>query len=259
MREIWATEKNQPLFQSMKIVLAQSGSTLEVEFSLFSYWNFFTADRADTVRFYPEGKAYPRSTPNAAANFSGPTTILANGAFPFSSQYYEVRTAADTMTAIVVNTDADAVIRSDNAARNHELRVSSGIVTAPYQVLANGMKVSLIVDQADQWRTLYLSSTTRRDVVRVQSEASPNPLRLSDAISLSLPVNEPATTEGEVFLLSSSLDLVFSDHVQVTESFGNNLLLVSAKSIQSRVSSGIYFIVARVGGSEYRWKVAIIQ
>jgi hypothetical protein len=259
MREIWREERNQPLFPSMMVVLARHGSSIESEYTLFNYWNFFTADRADPYRFYPEGQAYPRFVPNAAADYAGTTTVLANGAFPFSSQFYEIRFGSDTVTTIVSNVETEAVLRNDNSARNLQLRITSGSPVGPYQTFANGLKYSLVVDRLPAWRTSYLSSLSKSDIARVQTEAVPNPLRLSEATNLMLPVNESASTEAEIFILSSSLDLVFSDHYRVAESYGNRYVFVPVQNLQSKVGSGIYFVIARVADSEYRWKVAIIQ
>jgi hypothetical protein len=66
-------------------------------------------------------------------------------------------------------------------------------------------------------------------------------------------------SSARIYLLSSSLDLVFSGDYSVVESFGNRLAYVPAADMQSRVSSGIYFVVARCDDAELTWKVAIVQ
>ena len=185
--------------------------------------------------------------------------MLTNGAFPFSGQFYEVRTGSDTVTAIVTNVDADAVTKFDNASRTLELRVTTGTPAGSYQSLANGLKFSLAVSNLDAWRTWFLSSLSKSDIPRILSNAFPNPLRLFEASNLLLPVTESPNQEGEVFILTSSLDLAFSDHFSVTESSGARYLMISTRTLQSRLNSGVYFIVARVGGNEYQWKVAVIQ
>ncbi len=119
--------------------------------------------------------------------------------------------------------------------------------------------MSLIVSRLDQWRSFYLSSSTKGDISRLQSEASPNPFRISDVPGLTLPVNEATASIAEVFVLSSSLDLVFSSRFPVSESFGNRYVLVPSKDLQPKVATGVYFVLARVDASEYRWKVAIVQ
>jgi len=258
MRAIWEKEQSQPLFQGMRSALESYGTNLEAEYALFTYWNFFTADRADTVRFYPEGKSYPRLVRNAAVTFSGSTAVMSNGAFPFSAQMYEVVYGSDTVNAFVVNTDADAVLRGDNAVRNLEVRVSlTG--AGPHQTLANGLSFSLLVDQLQQWRPFFLSSASKDDIATVQKEASPNPLRLSDNQTLVLPVDEPVASEAEVLIVGSSLDLAFSDRLAVTELYGKTVIAIPTQNLRSKIASGVYVVLARVGEREYRWKVAVIR
>jgi len=258
MRAIWEQEQSQPLFQGMRSALETYGTTLEAEYTSFAYWNFFTADRADTVRFYPEGKSYPRLVRNAAATFSGSTVIMANGAFPFSAQMYEVAYGSDTVSAFVVNTDVDAVLRGDNAVRNLEVRVSlTG--AGSHQTLANGLKFSLLVEQLQQWRPFFLSSASRDDIATAHKEASPNPLRLSDSQSLVLPVDEPVATDAEVLIVGSSLDLAFSDRFSVTELYGRTVIAIPTQNLRSKIASGVYVVLARVAEHEYRWKVAVIR
>ncbi len=258
MRAIWEREQSQPLFQGMRSALESYGTTLEAEYTLFTYWNFFTADRADTVRFYTEGKSYPRLIRTDMATFSGSTTILGNGAFPFSAQMYEVAYGSDTVNAFVVNTDVDAVLRGDNAVRNLEVRVSlTG--AGPHQTLANGLKFSLLVDQLQHWRPFFLSSASKDDIATVHKEASPNPLRLSDNQSLILPVDAPVASEAEVFIVSSSVDLAFSGRFSVTELYGRTVIAIPTIILRSKMASGIYVVLARVAEHEYRWKVAVIR
>ena len=258
IRAIWEQEQSQPLFQGMRSALESYGTTLEAEYTSFAYWNFFTADRADTVRFYPEGKSYPRLVRNGAATFSGSTSVIANGAFPFSTQIYEVAYGSDTVNAFVVNTDVDAVLRGDNAVRNVEVRVSlTG--AGPHQTLANGLSFSLLVDQLQQWRSFFLSSASKDDIATVQKEASPNPLRLSDSQSLVLPVDEPVASEAEVLIVGSSLDLAFSGRFSVTELYGKTVIAIPTQNLRSKIASGVYVVLARVAEREYRWKVAVIR
>ena len=65
MRKIWEFEIKEEIMPAINDALAADGSDMNTEYSLFSYWNYFTADRADTVLYYPEGKNYPRFTPNS--------------------------------------------------------------------------------------------------------------------------------------------------------------------------------------------------
>jgi len=45
----------QPFLESTDAALVNIGSNLPTAFSEFTYWNYYTADRADTVKYYPKG------------------------------------------------------------------------------------------------------------------------------------------------------------------------------------------------------------
>ncbi|MDZ7372813.1 MAG: hypothetical protein ONB23_02490 [candidate division KSB1 bacterium] len=59
LREIWERMVNLSAIDAMTAVLKQHGDGFERALAEFQVWNYFTASRADTTRFYPEGHAYP--------------------------------------------------------------------------------------------------------------------------------------------------------------------------------------------------------
>lgn len=60
MRQIWSEMKTSGLFEALDRSLVAVKSNLAMELAEFAVWNFFTAARADTTRFYPEGPFYPQ-------------------------------------------------------------------------------------------------------------------------------------------------------------------------------------------------------
>jgi hypothetical protein len=258
MREIWEGMRTDPFLQSATKVIRRRGSTIEAEFALFSSWNFFTADRADTVRFYNEGKYYPRFLPNATAAFGGLSAAVTTSGYPLSTQLFQFAIPGDTITAVVANVEVNRAIESASVPRSLEVKLVSGQANPPYQKLSKGYTIGFSTDQANAWRTMYLESSTRANA-NAAPDPSPNPFRLSKDSRLALPMGGTKGGSARIYLLSSSLDLVFSGDYSVVESFGNRLAYVPAADMQSRVSSGIYFVVARCDGAELTWKVAIVQ
>ncbi|HEY5615323.1 MAG TPA: hypothetical protein VIL52_04810, partial [Bacteroidota bacterium] len=61
------------------------------------------------------------------------------------------------------------------------------------------------------------------------------------------------------FLLSSSLDLVFSGRYPVSDYLGKRFIRVPTGDFRSSVHSGIYFVVVHCPDVEHRWKVAVIR
>jgi hypothetical protein len=166
---------------------------------------------------------------------------------------------SDTLVAVVANVEADQAEEASTMPRSLGLTLASGNLRPPYQRLAKGYVVGLTVDNSGAWRTLYLESATRSSASAAPPDASPNPLRLSRDAKLSLPI--PGATRGDahIYMFGSSLDLVFSEDYPVSESFGNKMITIPAEALRSRVPSGVYFVIARCGDQEFKWKVAILQ
>jgi hypothetical protein len=258
IREIWEGMKSDPFLQSAGKVLQRHGSTIESEFSLFSYWNFYTADRADPVRFYDDGSSYPRYLPNATLAYDGLTAGITTSGFPLSTQFYQFVIQNDTLVAVVANVEADQAEEASPTPRSFGLTLASGNVKPPYQKLAKGYVVGFTSENSDAWRTLYLESATRSSA-SAAPDASPNPLRLSRDSKLSLPIPGAASSNAHIYMFGSSLDLVFSQDYAVTELFGKKMIAIPVEALRSKVPSGVYFVIARCGDQEFKWKVAILQ
>jgi hypothetical protein len=263
MKEIWTDIRVEPFLQSARDVFAAYGTSWNTEFALFTYWNYFTGDRADTVRFYPEGNHYPRFTPNFSTDFSSSTnsTSVSAGAYPLSSAMFDFHLASeqDTLTAVVANTDIDAAMTGDNAVRQLKIDLSKGLLTDAHVSLANGYNIGISVADGNRWRTFYLLASTQTDIEKLRLQASPNPFRVGESSELSLPLATASDVHASVYFLTSSLTMAYSGEFSVKDQFGSKCIVVPSGQIRSHLSSGIYFVVARIDGSEYQWKVAIIQ
>ncbi|HLA68889.1 MAG TPA: hypothetical protein VJN65_04225 [Bacteroidota bacterium] len=95
--------------------------------------------------------------------------------------------------------------------------------------------------------------------VATSQPAYPNPLKLSSDRPLTLPLHPTTQEVAAVFILTASFDLVLARDYRVVESFGVYSVSVPASDLRTRLQSGIHFVVARLNGEEYRWKVAFIQ
>jgi hypothetical protein len=259
VREIWTGIRAEPFLQSAQAVFAQHGTDWNTEFATFTYWNYFTADRADAVHYYPEGSHYPRFLPNFSADFSGATTTISAGAYPLSSAMYEFHLAQDTVTVIAANTDVEAAISLDNSPRSYEVDLSRGMLPIPHVALSNGYNVGTVAADPSKWHSFYLLSSTRSDIAKVRLQPSPNPFRMAQASELMLPLSGTSSSSASVYFLTNSLTLAYSGVFQVKNQFGNQFISVPSSAIQSHLNSGVYFVVAKVAGSEFRWKVAIVR
>ncbi|MGB2867668.1 MAG: MXAN_6640 family putative metalloprotease [Bacteroidota bacterium] len=258
MTDIWQQCKTEPVLQSMQDVLIGHGSDVPTEFSLFSHWNYFTADRADSAHYYPEGKFYPRFRPNISTTLAGPTMTMSSQAFVLSCSMEEFKRSADTVMAIVTNADLAAAQQLDVSPKNFSVKLTTAPVNEPHQILSDGRNAVFTADNPASWNVSYSLSSTSSAPVTLTA-ASPNPLNLNSALSLRLPVNDDPNTEAQVLLLSSSFDLLYSSEYTVTREFGMNAVVVPTADFRSKVASGVCFVFVKTQNFDYRWKVALIR
>ena len=259
MKKIWEFMITEEAMPAINDAIKGQGSDMQTEYSLFSYWNYFTADRADTISYYPEGKNYPRFAPNSATTYMGASTSISGQTHTLSTSFYEFQSATDTLTAIVTNADIPEAQQYADTIYSLILELGTSINNVPTQNLANGLQVGFGVSDQAKWTERYLLASTKTDIPKSITDASPNPFLLSKATRLALPVKDPLNSLAHVFCFTVSMSLVFSGDYSVSNYSGGSYIFIPSADLRSRLSSGIYFILARTNNSEYRWKVAVIR
>ena len=260
MKELWEREAIEPVIPAINDALQARGSSFAAELTLFTYWNYFTADRSDPVQYYPEGRHYPRFTPNGSTPYtSGGNASIADQPRALSSNFYEFHLPSDTITAVVANLDFVAAQQYDGAHRSIQMELGVSVNGLATQILPNGLTIGFGSADPALWSEHYLLSSTRSLVVNTGRNPSPNPIHLATESRLALPVQEPENSAAQVYFLTSALTVRFSAKYYVGNSFGANYILVPSSDLQSHLSSGVYFVIARVNESQYRWKVAVIR
>ena len=258
IRQTWEAIRTAPFLKSMDDVLNSFRTSFADEYATFAQWNMFTGSRADTTRFYPEGHLYPLLKPNVTQAFNlSSTTSVAFAGYPLSTQVCLLSSPADSIYSIVANISIENALLNAAVHSPFEIRFSGSTPTFPYRNLSNGMKAGFSSSTPEDWRVQYVQSATRADVA-ISAGPYPNPVQLSQASRITLPV-ETNSQDAEVFLLSSSLDLVYSGTYSVSESFGKRYVYLPTNDLGSTVASGIYFVIVHCPDAEFRWKVAIIR
>ncbi|HTP80991.1 MAG TPA: MXAN_6640 family putative metalloprotease [Bacteroidota bacterium] len=259
MRTIWERAANERVVPALNDALVSAGTDLATEFALFSTWNYYTADRADTVHYYVQGRHYPRFWVSESSSYSGSTVMMSDQAYALSSNFYDFEVEGDTVTAVVANVDLSSAAQYDESLRSLKLELGSGGLDVPSQVLADGLLIGFGATEQNDWRESYLVSSTRNGAVRAPLAASPNPLSLASVGRLLLPVGGSANQTAHVYFLNSSLALAYSGDYAVAMSGGAAQVAIPSADLARRLSSGVYFVIVKVGQAEYQWKVAVIR
>ena len=264
MRDVWTRMRSQPFLTSTDAALVNVGSNLKEAFAEFTYWNYFTADRADTVKYYSEGNYYPRFQPLQKTAFYNGDATIGGDISPFSSSMYEFEIPNDTLTAIIANIDVNNAINNNTTRQRIDITLSSQSLARPYYRFKNGLNAKINLGDTVVWRSMFSQESIRMDTSIIKQntpciEAAPNPFRLAEAKELLLPINADNASNASVFFYSSSLDLVYSGESIITYRLGKLVIVVTTSKIKSQLSSGIYFVVARTKNKDYQWKVAVIR
>ncbi len=253
IRDVWTFMRIQPFLESSNTALVGAGSNLQSAFAEFTRWNYFTADRANPDLFYPEGAYYPRFQPLQQTGYNNSTTTMSGSVFPLSSSMYAFGLARDTITAIVANVDVVSAIAHQQTMHQVDVTLSSQSLSPPYQELQSGLKAKVFVADTSLWRYYFSQDVAHFD-------ASPNPFRLADGQQLLLPVNADKSKDAEVYFYGSSLNLASSGQFSIFYNpNGTRVIRIPASALKEKLSSGIYFIIAKTAANNYQWKVAIIR
>jgi hypothetical protein len=258
IRTIWERMKSKPYLRSLREIMWEAGSTIESEVARFSVWNYYTADRADSLRSYPKGSLYLRFEPNALAVLTGGRATISSAAYPLSTQMVAVQMPTDTVTAVVANVNAGAAQSSSVSLEPMSITVSSTGVMESYQFLRTGVAASFVADQNHLWRVVYLTSSTN-EVATDNTYPAPNPFRLNGSSDLLIPVSGGAEKDIEVSIYSISMDLLFSQTYRGRSYFGREEVAIPVHDLLSHVSSGVHFLVMNIDGRTRWWKVAFVK
>jgi len=264
MRYIWDGMKTLSFFKSTNTALVNYGSDLKSAFSEFTFWNYFTSDRSDTVKYYSEGNRYPRFRPFQKKSYQNIPDSVGGYVYPLSSSMFEFDLPSDTITVMIGNIDVDAAEQKNGITSRVNIEFSSSVPSIPYQEFNNGLTAKVIVADTSLWHSYFSQGVSRDTVVNpvrfvVSSNASPNPFRLTDSQRLLLPIQDISAKTADVYIYSSSLSLAYSKSLPVSIAGSNRVIVVQSSELKSCLSSGIYFVIAKTINSEYRWKVAVIR
>ncbi len=259
MPSVWKRMAEERFLPATDAALRALGSDLADAFAEFAYWNYYTADRADTARFYPEGWAYPRFVPAQEVDFIGGSASAQVSAFPLSLTMDAFAVQGDTLTTLVTNTDVASALAASTTASAVTIKVSTGNPGVPYQVLGDGLRVGISGTDTPNWRSEYFSASLRGDAPRMAGDPFPNPVVVNRDRQLFLPVDGAAVGQSaEVLMLSTSMNRVLQREFPVVADRGRSGIIVPTDLLDG-ASSGVHFVTARIAGKAYLWKVAVIR
>jgi hypothetical protein len=266
MRQAWVEIQNVIPLQAMDNVLQSHQSTFRQAFSEWTLWNYFTGNRTDTVHYYPEGSFYPQVT-QSSVYFTPPSSTHPNSLSALGARYHRVVGRPDTLVLALANTNLVAGLSGNTVPFPYSLNLSSYRIDDSYRpTLVDSLYLNLGVVDPANWST--------QDIVRdsagspivgsasvANGSAFPNPWFTNSNNPISIAVAWPANTEGELYVFTSSMDLVFSSDVKVkTHPTGKNVIEWNGKTNDGEiVRTGVFLYVLEGQSQTLTGKIAVVR
>ena len=256
MLHIWQTAHGMaPIPATDYTLRTEYSSGLAHAFAEWTLWNYYTGPRADTVRYYDEGRLFPviAETPYSlnvpAQQVTGMLPCL-------SGTYSAFLTGSDTVTIALANINTSCSSGATSPLP-YSYTVASSRQGDAYRPIPGGLFLALSVADQSQWAVWDIDRTGASVPQATGSRPYPSPFRPGNGASVYLP-----TTEGEasVAIYSSAMELVYHDHQQAASRQGQSVFVWDGRTDSGAiVPSGVYVYVLKFSGSLQMGKFAVVR
>lgn len=261
MRRAWEEIQSDIPLRAMDNALQIYQSTFRQAFAEWTLWNYFTGSRSDSLQYYPEGSHYPYVS-QVPVDFNPPSRTLVGWVNTLGSRYHQVLAANDTLILILPNVNFTAGLAGDMSAYNYTLLLSNQALDESYRPTPVGVYFKLDVADPTNWSSPW--AIVRGGVIPSTIPPGipfPNPFFADGRANLYIPVNISGPTQGQLSILTSSMDLVFSQTIDpVTPRPGQQAFAWNGRTNKGNiVQTGVYFFVLEVQGQTLNGKIAVVR
>ena len=280
IRNTWLYMYEKTALEAIERALADAGVSFEDALAEFAVWNYFTADRADTVTYYEEGHYYPKvkiATSEAfftRTEFEGEARILSTKYFrfvPTVGDWYSTKligdagqlwriasilepSAGDTSVSISSNETAHSIgfVGSADSLLVLCAHVKSPppFANIPYPPVTYPYTILIEPD------TSMEQSSARNSIAGI----FPNPFHLTRDISVQISLKIAGEQEVSVTIADSQGRIVKTAQLgRLNEGGANNWLWNGRNMEDELVHSGVYVVIVKFGDTFAREKIALIR
>ena len=232
------------------------GSSLSVAFAEWALWNYFTGSRADTVKYYNEGALFPIIA-ETFYSLNVPSQQLSGSLECLSTLYAGFLTASDSVTVALTN--LNTTCPSDGPiSSSYTMTVSKSPIDNTYKSISGNLFLSLNVSNPSQWVAWDIERNVVGRPAVAEGSAYPNPFMPDIDGTVYIPAAN--ATEGTIAIYSTSMELMYSAHQQVSSRLGQQVFVWNGKTNAGRAAqSGIYLFMLDLGGRTVTGKFALLR
>jgi hypothetical protein len=259
MRRSWEHIRNVRPLEAIDNMLEEHGINFRAAFAEWTLWNYFTGERADSARYYPEGSNYPLMT-QTPIELSSERREVDGTLDGLSSKYYQVLSESDTLTLIVSNVNFNSA-QSTSHSFPFSILLSRTKVDDTYREAGAGIFTKLIVPDETNWFMWDLYKGNAQGGRTREGAAFPNPFFPGQQGSAFFPVSSQPDVSGTLTIFSSSMDLIYSfSGVPIPHPLGPLAFSWNGRNNSNReCPSGVYVFVIQLPDRITKGKIALIR
>ncbi len=264
MRQTWEQVRLARPMAAIDNALRLQGVGVPAAFAEWTLWNYFTGERADPVKYYGEGAAYPLIS-QSPVEFTPPSRDLQGTLSPFASRYYQVIRGTDTVTIIPGNIDLALSLQSPLPTLPYVLRLRNTQADPSYHPVIPGLYCKLDVADIAAWSIWYVDQDTARSnydpEVLVEGRPFPNPFTVDGRTQVYFPVNSLTQVQGSMYIFDAGNILVRTAGPTASVMYlGKQMFSWDGLVEGGRpASSGIYVYVIELPDRRLMGKIAVVR
>ncbi|HAP35290.1 MAG TPA: hypothetical protein DCQ28_04870 [Bacteroidetes bacterium] len=233
--------------------LNKYSTSLEREFSDFTYWNFYTGYRSDTSKYYSDANIFPMVSFKSSILVSSGKQDLSLTTKSFSANYIKASTTTDTAFVIVSNTNVTDALDYSQQTFPFKLSFSTSSATG-FPKISTSVFAQFQVDDYLNWS--YIAIGTSRGPVCFPNPFNPSKSSLLIALQ---GIQQDRNATLNIFS-SSTMDLIFSGHPNFKAFSGTQYAEWSGRDNKGNIAaSGIYTFILSNGIIFNKGKFAVIR
>ena len=256
MLRIWQTAHSMaPLAAIDHTLQSRYNSSLSAAFAEWTLWNYFTGPRADTTNYYSESPLFPVIAETYYA-LSVPSQQVSGSLPCLSGTYSGFLSGTDTVTVALANVSTACPTGVVTAAP-FTMTVSKIKSDNTYRSIAGNLFLKLDVSDPSQWVAWDIERNGVGLPSAAEGSAFPNPFLPNQQRAVYIPAN---SSEGDLTIYSSNMDLVYRSHQQLTSRSGQQVFVWDGRTSNGNaVNTGIYIFVLGLGNRTVKGKIAIVK
>jgi hypothetical protein len=262
MRRSWENiAANRPL-PAIDLALKESGSNLPDAFAEWTAWNHFTGYRADALKYYPEGAAYPLMVENPIG-LSASIRDIPDSLSPLAARYYQVPGSNDTVTIAVVNVNVAQAMAGWESTTPYTLSLTLGAHDGTYTDAGSGVYAKLKVSDLTVWRMWFIVGGNVGPGLGVRLEEGrpfPHPYVADGRSVVRIPLSVSEEAVGRLQIYSAGMDLVRTMAVRSLLVLGRQTIEWDGRVESGAVAStGVYLFVLELPDRTLTGKIALVR